>query len=91
MTSQLSMTSAAHPMVQGQKLTCSRSKDPTWTKPASERRSISRDACFEWEVDDQERADSGREPCSSCAFLERDFVEVGRRGEYKISERGRGR
>ncbi len=75
MTSLLSMTSAAHPRVQGQKSTCSRSRDSTSAKPASERRSISRDACFEWEVADQERADIGREPCSGCAFLERIFDE----------------
>ena len=74
MTSQLSMTSAAHPRVQGQKSTCSRSRDLTSAKPASERRSISRDACFEWVVVDPERADIGREPCSSCAFLESLFV-----------------
>lgn len=68
MTSQLSMTSAAHPMVQGQKQACSRSKDSTSAKAASEGRSISRGACFEWEVVDQERAGSGREPCSGCTF-----------------------
>ena len=72
-TSQLSMTSVAHPRVQGQKQACSRSRDSTSAKPASEQRSISRDACFEWEVVDQERADNGREPCSSCAFLESRF------------------
>jgi len=66
------MTSAAHPKVQDQKLACSRSRDSTSAKVASEQRSICRDACSEWEVVDQERADSGREPCSSCAFLERD-------------------
>jgi hypothetical protein len=69
-TSRLSMTSAAHPRIQGQKGTCPRSKDSTSAKAASKPRSISRDACFEWELVDQERADSGREPWSSSAFLE---------------------
>ena len=85
------MTSAAHPRIQGQKWTCSRSKDSTSAKAASELRSISRDACFEWEVADQERADSGREPCSGSAFLESvdsRLVEEWRGGEQRAGGSG---
>ncbi len=87
-TGLLSTTSAAHPGVQGQKSTCSRSGDSTSAKPASERRSISRDACFEREVVDQERPDIGQAPCSRCAFLLEDIQQEG--SSWKSDWRGIG-